>query len=509
MSNKRALRILVVEDSEFDARIMVNVLRAGYETSFKRVDNAVPLRDALRDETWDVILADYNLPEFNALAALEVAQQSGLDIPFIIVSGGIGEDIAVAAMKAGAHDYVMKGNLARLVPAVDRELREAANRRERRAVEQAMAESELRYRQLWTSCPDAVLLADVSAKIIFCNPSVEGVFGYTPDELVGMRLDQLQPTDVAANAEMSLSARLADKDRSVWRAYQTMALRKDGRRIEIGTAFSEMMLHDEKRFVAFIRDVTERNQQERELRASQEQFRVAHEIQQSLYPKAAPHLAGFDIAGAAFAAENASGDYFDFIPMMNDRLGIVVGDVTGHGVGPALLMAETRAYLRILARNREDTAEILTRANRVLAEDVGSERFVTLLFARLDSAARTLAFANAGHPAGFVMGADGAVRARLRRTGVPLGLRPDTNYANGAEVKLAPGDLIVLLTDGLEEAVSPTEELFGTERILEFVRQRRAATSRELVDGLYQAARDFSGARPLGDDVTLIIAKVS
>src|SRR5207247_5881335 len=97
---------------------------------------------ALADHPWDMILADYNLPEFDAPAALKIVQETGLDLPFIIVSGGIGEDIAVAAMKAGAHDYLMKGNLSRLVPAVERELREAANRASQRHAERALQESE-------------------------------------------------------------------------------------------------------------------------------------------------------------------------------------------------------------------------------------------------------------------------------------------------------------------------------------------------------------------------------
>src|SRR5215204_5295790 len=111
--------------------MIVSMLRkGGYEVSFQRVETAPAMSAALSGNSWDVILADYNLPEFNAPNALKMVQQSALDIPFIIVSGGIGEDIAVAAMKAGAHDYLMKGNLSRLNSAIERELREADVRRE-------------------------------------------------------------------------------------------------------------------------------------------------------------------------------------------------------------------------------------------------------------------------------------------------------------------------------------------------------------------------------------------
>jgi DNA-binding NtrC family response regulator len=158
-SVKVPLRALIVEDSEFDAQMMVSMLRkGGYDVSFERVETAEQLRRALHERAWDMILADYNLPEFDAPAALKILQETGFDLPFIIVSGGIGEDIAVSAMKAGAHDYLMKGNLNRLVPAVERELREAANRASQREAKRALQESELRYRLLWENSPDAVIL---------------------------------------------------------------------------------------------------------------------------------------------------------------------------------------------------------------------------------------------------------------------------------------------------------------------------------------------------------------
>lgn len=133
------LRVLIVEDSEDDAVLLVRVLRkGGYEPNFLRVDDAAAMRDSLELGRWDLVIADHNMPGFSSDAALDTLKCSGLDIPFIIVSGSIGEDYAVAAMKAGAHDYLMKGNLSRLVPAVDRELREAEMRRAHRQAEQAI-----------------------------------------------------------------------------------------------------------------------------------------------------------------------------------------------------------------------------------------------------------------------------------------------------------------------------------------------------------------------------------
>jgi PAS domain S-box-containing protein len=508
---KTPLRVLIVEDSEFDAQIMVNLLRrGGYEVTSQRVENVESMRAALQAGSWQLILADYNLPIFNAPAALEVLKESGLDLPFIIVSGGIGEDIAVACMKAGAHDYLMKGNLSRLAPAVDRELREAANRASQRDAKKAFQESELRYRLLWESCPDAVVLMDPAGQIHFVNPAVRDVFGYAPEEVIGQGLAQLLPERLRGAPLAGLEKYLsADVARLNLRAVETAGLRKDGTEIPIEVCFSDMVLQGERRFVGFIRDITERKRAERELHENQEQFRVAREIQQRLFPKGAPDCPGFDIAGASFPAEATGGDYFDYLPMLHNRLGVVVGDVTGHGVGPALLMAETRAYLRVLAGRREDVGEILTRANRILAEDVGSERFITLFLGRIDPATRTLVYASAGHPAGYVFDVKGAIKTTLKRTGIPLGMKADTQYATAPEIQLASGDLVLLLSDGIEETCGPDDNLFGVDRILEVVRAQRLKTSQEIVQALYEATRSHADQAPQIDDITAIVAKVS
>jgi len=142
------IRVLFVEDSEDDAELLLLAMRTGgYEPIVARVETAAAMQAALGKQAWDLILSDHSMPQFSGPAALAILQASGLDLPFIIVSGAIGEETAVAAMKAGAHDYVMKGNLARLVPAIERELREAAGRRERRRAEEALRRSEEQFRQ--------------------------------------------------------------------------------------------------------------------------------------------------------------------------------------------------------------------------------------------------------------------------------------------------------------------------------------------------------------------------
>jgi len=151
----KLLRVLQVEDSESDASLIARCLeQAGYEVRSERVDGAAQMQASLARQPWDVVLSDYRMPQFDAPSALRTLRESRRDIPFIVVSGTIGEDIAVEMMKAGAHDYVMKGNLSRLPQAVEREIREALTRKQRAEAEEAIRRSENRYRSILETTVD-------------------------------------------------------------------------------------------------------------------------------------------------------------------------------------------------------------------------------------------------------------------------------------------------------------------------------------------------------------------
>jgi len=162
MSGKH-LNILIVEDSEDDAQLLLRELkRGGYEVESERVETAETMQAALAGKTWDLVLSDFSMPQFSAPQALAILQASGLDLPFIIVSGTIGEDTAVAALKAGAHDFLIKGNFARLSPAIERELKDAKVRVQQKRAEEALRESEQRFRSLFENTPVAIWEEDFS-----------------------------------------------------------------------------------------------------------------------------------------------------------------------------------------------------------------------------------------------------------------------------------------------------------------------------------------------------------
>jgi sigma-B regulation protein RsbU (phosphoserine phosphatase) len=243
-------------------------------------------------------------------------------------------------------------------------------------------------------------------------------------------------------------------------------------------------------------------------RAHEAHMLAARRIQERLLPDTAPETPGFDIHSVWHPAEFAAGDYFDYLHFSDGSLGMVVGDVTGHGIGPALLMASTRAYLRSVAQTHVDLGDILTLANSVLARDIEEGRFVTLLLGRIDLQSKSLTYVNAGHPSGYVLDESGNVKASLKSTGLPLGVSADFRFTPGEPIPLTPGDIIVLFSDGVVEATSPEGGSFGVQRALDVFRANRTKPAREIAESLYQVVSKYARPGTLTDDFTATVVKV-
>jgi PAS domain S-box-containing protein len=200
------LQVLIVEDSEDDMLLMLRELRrSGYPVNALRVETPAQMQVALSRQPWDVVIADYSLPEFSALDALKLLQSQQQDWPFIIVSGTITEETAVAAMKAGAHDYITKGNLVRLVPAIERELREAEERQKRYRAEQALGEAEQKIREqaaLLEIASDAIFVRDLEHRILSWNQGAERLYGWQAAEAIGQKVNELLRGNIDPPAEM-------------------------------------------------------------------------------------------------------------------------------------------------------------------------------------------------------------------------------------------------------------------------------------------------------------------
>jgi PAS domain S-box-containing protein len=351
---------------------------------------------------------------------------------------------------------------------------------------------------------DSVFITDRHGVIEYVNRGFEVTNGYLAGEVIGRTPRILKSGRYDEGYYRDLWTTILSGN--VWRS-TTINRTKTGREYHAEQTITPLKEPDGQvtHFVSVVKDVTERiKRQEREL-----EMAYAARVQQRLYPQRPPEPGSFDIAGAVFPAAMTGGDYFDYLRMPGGTTGLAIGDVCGHGLGSAFIMAETRAFLRPLAENETDPARLLSRLNPLLYDDLQHDfHYVTLCLVRLDPANGRLFYASAGHPAGVVIGRDGEVKATLDATGYPLGLFEDSPYGASETLPLAPGDLLLLLTDGITEAESPDGSIFGMDGVLDIVRSHRHEPAADIVRELCSAACRFTGeGAERQDDLTVIVCK--
>jgi PAS domain S-box-containing protein len=270
---EKKLRVLIVEDLADDAFLMKRELeRGGYAVSFLRVDTAEAMAEALDSQRWDLVLSDHAMPKFSAPQALALIKECGIDLPFILVSGSIGEDHAVAVMKAGASDYVRKETLPRLVPVVERELREAGIRRARVAAEEALRESETLYRTLIETSPDAIVVTDLETRVRMTNPQALRLLGVKSiGELEGMRL-----LDTFAPEQTDAAQRFLDTLRRTERVEAAEIRLSPADRPPFAAEFSASLLASRRTkpdaMLFVLRDISPRKTAERQIRQQLEKL---------------------------------------------------------------------------------------------------------------------------------------------------------------------------------------------------------------------------------------------
>lgn len=266
------LHLLIVDDSEDDALLISRALeKENFKLTFKRVDNAAELSAALDAGSWDLIISDYSMPAFSGAAALEICREKAFDAPFIIVSGRIGEEVAVDMMKAGASDYVMKDDLPRLGPAATRELRAARDRKIRRQAQLAMAH----LASIVETCDDAIISQTLGGTVLSWNSGAEQMFGYSAREMVGESIETLVPAN--QHQEISAIRDVIERGHRVERI-ETVRLRRDGTGIDVAITVSPIKTSDGNIQGASIvaRDITERKRQEKE------RLRLIDELKEAL-----------------------------------------------------------------------------------------------------------------------------------------------------------------------------------------------------------------------------------
>jgi sigma-B regulation protein RsbU (phosphoserine phosphatase) len=244
-----------------------------------------------------------------------------------------------------------------------------------------------------------------------------------------------------------------------------------------------------------------------EKRRLEEGVEIARRIQRTFLPEANPEVPYHDIAGANYASELVGGDYYDFIPIADQQLGIVVGDVSGKGVAAALIMASFRASLIAEIRNNYAIRTVVAKVNKLLWQSVEPDRFVTAMYGVLDVQNRRFTYVNAGHNPAFLYRAGEDRFDSLDATGPLLGTFEAATYKERV-TEIRPGDVLVLYTDGVTEAMNPAGEFFGEEQLRHVIRSRRAEPAALMVRGLYETVRAFQEGGPgEDDDLTVVVVR--
>jgi len=262
------VRALVVDDSASSASLLFEELRrGGFEPSFERVTTREQLEGALARSSWDVVLSELSAERLGAFEALALLKERDVDIPFLIVSENVEEETAIRAMKAGAQNCIPRASLMRLCPILERELREAQIRRERRVVQSALSESELRFRSLAESAPDAILTADAGGTLLFANRCAESIFGVPVAAMIGQPVSTFIPdysVPGARTTDGGTSRRLAATGRHT-----------SGRELPLELSFGELVRDGKPLVTVFVRDCSDRERVDEALQESEERFRRA------------------------------------------------------------------------------------------------------------------------------------------------------------------------------------------------------------------------------------------
>ena len=368
---------------------------------------------------------------------------------------------------------------------------------------------ETQFRMLLEAAPDAVVIVDEAGRIVLVNEQTEKTFGYSRAELLGSPVEILVP-------ERFRQSHLMHRDtyaqcphtRPMGANVELCGRRRDGSEFPAEISLSPRRTEDGSLVFCAVRDVTQRKTAEKALHDHEVQMAAAQQIQEHLLPQRPPMIPGFDVIGASHPAEFAAGDHFDYFRMPDNSLAVVIGDVTGHGFGPALIMASVHTLIRSFSQRSSDVTEILHHANHFLCEETDDQFFATVFFARLDTETRRFEYASAGHPPAYVFDRSGEIRTRLESTGIPLGIYADATTPMGQGLTLEEGDVVLMLTDGAVETQSPSGDLFGVGRAIQCVRQCCNRPAQEIIDCLYRAVLDFSGQADPEDDITAVVLKV-
>jgi sigma-B regulation protein RsbU (phosphoserine phosphatase) len=361
-------------------------------------------------------------------------------------------------------------------------------------VQEAHRESEERYRELIESAHDIIQSIQPDGSLAFVNRAWHKILGYTETELASLNLFDIIHPDSLPHCQELFSKVLTGQSVA---NIPAVFVAKDGTKVSIEGNVSPRMIDGKVVSThGIFRDVTERN--------------VAQEVQQSLLPQHPPKEKRFDLAGSSIYCDETGGDYYDYIELPQigpDVYGIVVGDVSGHGISSALEMASIRAYLRGRATQGGSVAEIITDTNHLVSTDTTETgQFMTLFFLKIEAQTGRLTWVRAGHDPVLLYSPDSDHFEKLEGAGLPLGVDENWQYTEYTAT-VDPGQTLLLFTDGILEDRNIKGEMFGKNRFKDVIRRNADLGAEGLHKAIIDAVTTFQGEAQQEDDITLVVLK--
>ena len=349
---------------------------------------------------------------------------------------------------------------------------------------------------------DAILITNKEGIIEYVNSAFETMTGYKKEEAVG------QTPRIMKSGKHNKALY-----KNLWRTLykgnpykgELINKKKSGEYFWIQNTITPIKEGNNKitNFVSVIKDITEiKAKKEQEIR-----LQIAKEIQQRLFISNVS-IPGYDIAGKNYPADETGGDYFDIIFNQEGHLWLTIADVSNHGIGPALIMAATRAYLRAFIETSSNPAEVLGKLNNVLYSDLDASQYVTLILVKINTLNNEIEYSGAGHVPAYLIDNQGKVGHVLSSTGIPLGYLKDEHYKNSIIPAINSGNILVMLTDGLSEAQDSSENEFGYEKILNLINTYKSKSSEEIIDHIYREVCAYTQNTQNEDDITALICKL-
>jgi PAS domain S-box-containing protein len=380
----------------------------------------------------------------------------------------------------------------------------------------ALIENEKRTRLIIESSLSAIVIIDAYGIITDWNLQSEKMFGWTAQEAIGQRLEELiipEPFRQKFRQGLKMFLHIGICP-FLNQLIEQVAIRRDGSEFPVELSVSPLKLGNTYIFSGFIHDITARKAAEQQIRdaqvnlaITQSEIKIAQRIQTSLLPSKPIKTGQFEITGLCLPADQVGGDYFDYFFRSDDCLDMIIADVSGHSIGSALFMVEARSAIRTQAKNQVTPSIMLDMLNNFLFEDLNqSDYFITLFYLQYDYVKKTLRFANAGHPPPLLLSPFQATPRQLDADGLILGIRKNVVFEE-REIALNKGDLLLIYTDGLTEAENADGEFFGVERVSEILTQNAQKSPQQILIQIRKELTRFCLREIFKDDISLMLFK--